>query len=146
MNATASTVTNEEILKNVQDMAQNLQDFMQMTSEGLDKLDRNMEATNQRLDGLEGEVRLVKGEVKDLKQVSYRHELQLAEFTRTQDRLNDLIHIDIKEILHRLAIIEGRLPTITEAEVRKLQLEMQTLVDWVAKVSKLKNIPIKFPS
>ena len=117
-----------------------------MTSEGLDKLDRNMEATNQRLDGLEGEVRLVKGEVKDLKQVSYRHELQLAEFTRTQDRLNDLIHIDIKEILHRLAIIEGRLPTITEAEVRKLQLEMQTLVDWVAKVSKLKNIPIKFPS
>ena len=97
MNAGTKTVTNQEILRNVQeiaqnqqDMAQSLQDFMQMTSEGLDKLDRNMEATNERLDGVEGEMRLLKGEVKDLTQASYRHELQLADFARTQDRLNDL--------------------------------------------------------
>ena len=146
MSDTAKTVTNEEILKNVQDLAQSLQDFIQMTSEGLDRLDRNMEGTNQRLDGVEGEIRLLKGEVRDLKQASYRHELQLAEFTHTQERLNDLIHIDIKEILDRLAAIEDRLPTITEADVRKLQTEMQTVVDWIAKVSKLRHIPIKFPS
>lgn len=134
--STTEKITNRDILKyleelakgqarlekNQQDMAQNMHDLAQMTSEGLDAIDRQIEATNERMDGVEGETRLLKGEVKDLKQASYRHELQLAEFAQTQNRLNDLIHIDIKEILERLAAIEERPSIFTKAEVRKLKI------------------------
>lgn len=164
MKSTAKTVTNEQLLDAIQalaqkqneltkvveqdrqDNAQNFQDLMMMTSEGFDKIDRNLADTNERMNGIEGETRLLKGEVKDLKSASYRHELQLAEFTRTQDRLNDLIHIDIKEIFTRLDVIEAKLPEISKEEIRKIQAELQEAVDWIAKVSKLNNIPIKFPS
>lgn len=130
----------QKLEQNQQDMAQNLRDFMQMTSEGLDALDR-------RLDGVESETRLLKGEARDLKQASYRHELQLAEFTRTHEKLNELIEIDIKEVLDRLSAIEERLPTFTtKTEVRTLQLKLQRAVDWIVKVSELKNISIKFPT
>lgn len=142
MNATAKTATNEDVLKylqgltegqarlegaqarlerNQQDMAQNMHDLAQMTSEGLDAIDHRIEGTNERMDGIEGETRLLKGEVKDLKQASYRHELQLAEFAQTQNRLDDLIHIDIREILERLTVIEERPPIFTQTEVRKLK-------------------------
>ncbi len=157
MTATAKAASNEAILERVDGLAQNLhdiaesmQDFMQMTSEGFNGLNKRMVGLDGRMDSLEGTVQEVKSDVQELKQSSYRHDVQLRELTelaqRTHNNLDNLIKIDVKEILDRLATIEDRLPTITEAEVRKLQLEMQTAVDWIAKVSKLKNIPIKFPS
>lgn len=145
MKTTAPTITNEEILQAIQslghnqdDMAQNLQDFIQMTSDRFDKQDESTAKVIERLDTIEGDVR-------ELRNVSYRHELQFAEFSRTQDKLNDLIRIDIKEIFTRLDAIEARLPEISTEEIRQLQAELQQAVDWIAKISKLKNISIKFP-
>lgn len=156
MNAIKPT-TNEDLLEIMQSL-------MQTTSEGFDGLNKRMDRLEGRMDGLEGrmdgvegrmdgiEGRLknIEGDVQNLKQASYRHEKHLSQLTdlaqNTHDKLDDLIKIDIKEILSRLAAIEERLPIITEAEIRKLQLEMQMAVDWIAKVSKLKNIAIKFPS
>lgn len=146
MSTQTKAVTNDDLMTTMQDLMAAMQDIMQMTSEGFEKLDKRINGLEGHMDELEGETRTLKGEIKDLTQASYRHELRLGELAGTHDKLNDLIHIDIKEILHRLAAIENQLPTINEAEVRKLQLEMQTVVDWVAKVSKLKNIAIKFPS
>lgn len=144
------SATNEGLL-------QVMQDLMQMTSEGFDKVDRQFEAVNGRLDGLDGRVdgldgRIDKleGEMKELKQASYRHELQLGELTKlaqnTNDKLTDLITVDIKEILTRLQALEDRLPNITEAEMRKLQLEMQLAIDWIARAAKTLKVPVKFPS
>ncbi|HEY5805828.1 MAG TPA: hypothetical protein VIS56_00395, partial [Candidatus Saccharimonadales bacterium] len=113
-------------------------------------LDGRMHGLDGRMDGLERRVDTLAGDMQDVKQTVYRHEVQLRELTdltqRTHDKLDDLIKADIKEILDRLAAIEERLPAITEAEVRKLQAEMQAAIDWIEKVSKLKNIPVKFPS
>lgn len=159
MKATTKAVSNEEILKSVQDVtqsvqdvaqsvqdvAQSLQDFMQMTSESLDRLDRNMENVVERLDGVEGEVRALKGEVHDLKQVSYRHELQIAELAKlTQSTYDEQLnmHIDINEILHRIIALEKR-PKLTKAELHELQKKLQHLINWAKAVAQKEGIPLK---
>lgn len=142
-------VTNEQILREVQDIAQNLRDFMQMTSDRFDTVDERFEKVDERFDHLEGRMDNSEGELKELRSASYRHETELGKQTRlieaAREEIHDL-HSDLAEVLQRLQAIEQRLPTVTEAEVRKLQAEMQAAIDWIAKVSKVNNIPIKFPS
>src|SRR5687767_7341974 len=70
---TVKSATNEEILGV-------LQDLMQMTSEGLDRLDNRMNKLEGRLEDIDGEIGVLKLEVHDLKQSSYRQEIHNGAF------------------------------------------------------------------
>jgi hypothetical protein len=52
----------------------------------------------------------------------------------------------IGEILDRIIAIEARSPNIALDDRHQMQADMQIVVDWIARVSKLYNIPIHFPA
>jgi chromosome segregation ATPase len=154
-----NSVTNEEILtvlKNlaleVGDVAQNVRDFMQMTSDRFDKVDERFEKIDEqfgRLEGqaggVEGRLGNVEGELKELKNASYRHEVELGKQTRliesVRQEISD-VHIDINEILHRIHALEQK-AKLDRAERAEAQLKLQSLIDWTKLAAKQIGVPLK---
>jgi septal ring factor EnvC (AmiA/AmiB activator) len=149
--SSSRTVTNEDILavlsnlvREVHDVAENQHDIMQMMSEGLDKLDIQLEGVKERLDGNEGGTRELKGDVRELKTASYRHEAELGKQTRLIESTRDevsVIHVDLNEILHRIAALE-RKEKLNDKEKAEAQVKLQQVIDWAKVAAKQIGVPI----
>lgn len=116
--STQQTVTNEDILEN-------LQDLMQMTSDGFERLETRMEKMEHRQDQLERQYNELKRIVEGI-----------ANEQKAQSN-------DIKEILDRLLAIEKRLPHITEAELREMQDKLEKVVKWAQTIANKEGITLK---
>ncbi len=130
--ANQKTVTNEELMEIMRDM-------MQMTSDKFDQVDK-------RFDQVDVQVSNLTGEVKELRNASYRHEVELGKQTRLIESARDEvsnIHVDLNEIIHRITELE-RKDKLNGKERAEAQTKLQQLIDWAKLASKQIGVPLKF--
>jgi chromosome segregation ATPase len=111
-NVSGLTQSMRSLAQSVGSLTQSLDSFITTTKKHFEKIDTSLQEIHGRLDNVEGEVRMLKFEVQELKQTSYRHELQLDETNELAkstyaEQLN--MHKDINELFHRAKALHRRI-------------------------------------
>jgi hypothetical protein len=143
--AHGNPVTNEALLEIMQDL-------MQITSDGFARLENRVGRVEGRVGGVEEHVSGVEdrlgrfeGELKELRNASYRHEVELGKQTRliesAREETNN-VHIDINEILHRIMALEQK-ASLDKVERAEAQQRLQRLVDWAKLAANQIGVPLK---
>ena len=149
---TVQPVTNEDLLEVIKD-------HMQMTSDGfirletrmdrvetrMDKIEWRMDRIETRMDSIETRMGSIEDRMVAIERKLSEHALQLAELKQITQQLanNHVAYMhDIKDILDRITALEKRAPAISQKEVRAIQKQLQTVVNWAMRAAKVISVPL----